>query len=62
MSDCFVRGGDLVATYAQVHARPVRLQVYWRPIPTAHFVDSVAAIDVQVSVQTSLLEANPAAV
>jgi hypothetical protein len=61
VADCFVRGGDLVATYAQVHARPVRLQVYWRA-RAAKPGEMLAAIDVQVSVQTSLLEAYPALV
>ena len=61
VADCFVRGGDLVTTYAQVHARPVRLQVYWRA-RASEPGEVLAAIDVQVSVQTSLLEAYPALV
>jgi hypothetical protein len=60
VSDCFIRGRDLVVTYAQQPACPVRLQVYWRAVDRDDAPDCLAAIDVQVSVQTSLLDAWPA--
>src|SRR5580704_13412395 len=28
--DYYVRGGDLVATYAETPTRPLRAQIYWR--------------------------------
>jgi len=62
VNDCFIRGRDLVVTYAQVFERPVRLQIYWRALGESGAPGCLAAIDVQVSVQTSLLEAWPALV
>jgi len=59
--DCFVRGGDLVVTYPFTHARSVRVQVYWRAVPleTTTSANCLAAIDVQISVQTPLLDSRP---
>jgi hypothetical protein len=60
--DCFVRGGDLVVTYPFTHARSVRVQVYWRAVPlqtTPTAAACLAAIDVQISVQTPLLDSRP---
>jgi hypothetical protein len=62
VSDCFIRGRDLVVTYAQLFERPVRLQIYWRALGESDAPGCLAAVDVQVSVQTSLLEAWPALV
>jgi hypothetical protein len=59
LADCFIRGDDLVVTYAQSPARPVRVQIYWRALPLAESAGFIGAIDVQVSVQTSVLEAQP---
>ena len=59
VADCFPRGRDLAVTYAPAFERPVRLQIYWR---AAEAVDCLAAIDVQVSVQTSLPAAWPAVI
>jgi hypothetical protein len=55
--DSYARVGDLVATYAQTPTRPTRVQVYWRTV--AEIADSAGAeaVDLQVSVQTSLLDA-----
>jgi hypothetical protein len=60
VSDCFIRGRDLVVTYAQQPASPVRLQIYWRAVDGDDAPGCLAAIDLQVSVQTSLLDAWPA--
>lgn len=49
-SDAYTRVGDLVATYPPTAARPMRVQVYWRAVGSA-------SVDLQVSVQTQLLEA-----
>ena len=54
--DCYQRGGDLIATYAQTPERPVRVQVYWRAESAA---DRAPLVDLQVSVQTSLLDSRP---
>jgi hypothetical protein len=54
--DCYPRGGDLIATYAQTPERPVRVQVYWRAESAA---DGAPVVDLQVSVQTSLLDSRP---
>ena len=57
LADCYPRGGDLIATYEQTAARPMRVQIDWR----AAEIDSLAiSIDLQLSVQTSLLDSRPA--
>src|SRR5438045_1907944 len=35
LSDAYVRGADLVATYEQSAARPSRAQIYWRHLQGA---------------------------
>lgn len=56
--DVYVRGSDLVATYGQTAAHPARVQAYWRWREAA--LDAWAALDLEVSVQTSLLDSAPA--
>ncbi len=57
--DCYPRGSDLIATYAQTPERPSRIQIYWRAA-SFHVGDREAAIvDLQVSVQTNLLDSHP---
>ena len=51
--DVFVRGTDLVATYAETAKREVRSQVYWRWTAVN---EKAFAIDVILSVQTSKLD------
>lgn len=56
LSDAFVRGNDLVATYAETNERPFSLQVYWRATigpRGALLLDSI------LSLQTDLLESFP---
>lgn len=57
LSDVFVRGGDLVATYEQTAARPARVQIYWRQIGA--ITSEQLMFDLIVSVQTSLLDSWP---
>ncbi len=56
--ECYVRGGDLVATFPEQAQAAVRAQIYWRaashPIAAA-----LAAIELVASVQTSLLDSCP---
>ncbi|MBI3839597.1 MAG: hypothetical protein HY288_16880 [Planctomycetia bacterium] len=56
--DYYVRGGDLVATYAETPARPLRAQIYWRA-GMQPFDHAIAAIELIASVQTSLLDSRP---
>jgi hypothetical protein len=52
----YVRSGDLIVTYGETSERPLRPQIYWRA--TAHELHgAIAAIELLVSVQTSLLDA-----
>lgn len=51
--ECYQRGSDVVATYAQTPERNVRPQLYWR------FVDP-SALELILSAQTSLLDSQPA--
>jgi hypothetical protein len=56
--DEYVRGGDLVATYADCPARELRSQIYWRA--SSHRTEgAIAAIELVISVQTSLLDSSP---
>jgi hypothetical protein len=55
--DAYVREKDLVVTYEQTDARPFRAQVYWRALPCTH--GASAAIELVLSVQTSLWDSDP---
>ena len=56
--DAYVRGSDLIVTYAETPSRPLRAQVYWRAIESVRR-GTLAAIELVASVQTSLLDACP---
>ena len=56
LTDRFVRGTDLVATYAATTERPFSLQVYWRATTTS---DGAVVLDAILSLQTDLLESFP---
>jgi len=58
--DAWVRGGDLVATYAQSEDRPTRGQVYWRAHLCSKNGQQHPVVDLIASVQTSLLDSDPA--
>lgn len=62
VADVFLRGRDLVVTYAQLQTVPVRLQICCRVQDATEIPGCLAAIDLQVSVQTSLWHAWPALV
>jgi hypothetical protein len=56
--DAYVRGNDLVVTYEQTADRPIRTTLYWRALPEE--ATAGVAVELVVSVQTSLLESRPA--
>jgi hypothetical protein len=62
--DCFVRGDDLVATFEETAEHPLRAQIYWRMLqremPAAGDISPIAGIELIVSVQTHLLDKDPA--
>jgi hypothetical protein len=63
--DCFARGNDFVATYAETAERPFRTQVYWRLVDNdrfggSHRAEPIAALELIVSVQTSRLDIDTA--
>ena len=63
-ADAYVRGRDLVVTYDEVPPNSLRARVYWRALATSDFVrdshaDVIAAFDLILSVNTSLLDNNP---
>lgn len=65
-TDVYVRGTDLVATYDESAERPIRAQAYWRRLEAGQFceghLDSVlVAIELVLSVNTSLLDSDPQA-
>jgi hypothetical protein len=55
--DCYVRGQDLVSTYLQDERRKIRGQLYWRALRCAPA--DWLALELIVSVQTSLLDSDP---
>lgn len=58
--DSYQRGLDLIATYAETPSRPFRVQAYWRCVPDPPGDDADAiAIELQLSVQTPLLDCFP---
>lgn len=56
VTEAYVRGRDLVATYGATMSRPYSLQVYWRVVEP---LGAGAAVEVVVSVQTEFLETHP---
>ena len=61
-ADCDVYGRqlDLIATYAELPERPLRVQTYWRAIEAPVDADvETCAMELQVSVQTPLLDCLP---
>jgi hypothetical protein len=56
--DFYVRGGDLIATYAHRPERAMLAQVYWRAESQTR-PRAIAAVELLVSVQTSLLDSCP---
>ncbi len=57
--DAYVRGRDLVAVYEQTPARPYRATLYWQVLSPESAPGAMLAIELMVSVQTSLLESQP---
>src|SRR5437879_3239000 len=62
----FARGNDLIAIYSERPGHPFRAQIYWRLIPSLFPEDrierlrGVAALELILSIQTSLLDSEPA--
>lgn len=55
--DAYVRGCDLIATFAQTPARPIRPQIYWRALAHENG-QQLGGLELIVSTQTSLLDAD----
>ena len=58
VADAYVRGSDLVASYAGSDAWPYAPQVYWSVPPTSTGA-VLAALGLTVSIQTKLLDTHP---
>jgi hypothetical protein len=64
--DFYSRGNDLVAIYGDAREHPFRAQIYWRLLPPSCFDSadsenqSIAALELILSIQTSLLNSDPA--
>src|SRR5688572_20353473 len=58
VAESYIRGGDLVATYAETGKDKVRPQIYWRSQMAGEGEPS-GAVEVVVSMQTSLLDSDP---
>lgn len=56
VSEAFIRGGDLVVTYAATDKRPTSLQIYWRATVNEQ---GVLLLDTILSLETDLLESFP---
>lgn len=61
IADCYVRGRDLVATYVERPDRPLRPQIYWRPVSAEPNGDqgAPAGLEMIVSLQTNRLDRRP---
>ncbi|MGD9645717.1 MAG: hypothetical protein AB7U73_08395 [Pirellulales bacterium] len=57
--DVYARQDDLVATYATSPGHDVRLQAYWRGATVGAATATAQRVDLQVSVQTALLDSAP---
>ncbi len=55
VSETYVRGADLVATYATTHEGQFRPQVYW----SYRRISTSAGIELTLSMQTELLDSDP---
>jgi hypothetical protein len=58
LADAYVRGRDLVASYAPADGWPFSPQIYWRINPS-DAADELSSLSLLVSVQTHLLETWP---
>jgi len=63
--DAYVRENDLIATFERTQPSPIRAQIYWRLLKPEEFAAEYAgnvhvAFDLIASVNTSLLDSNPA--
>ena len=58
-TEAYVRGIDLVAVYEESESWPVRLDALWRATPPEEPGGLIAAVDLVLSVRTSLLESRP---
>ena len=56
----YVRGADLIATYAALPPQTVQPQIYWRALHESSL--QAVGVELIVSVQTSLLDSNPESV
>ena len=57
VSETYIRGCDLVATYTPSRQRPVRVQIYWRARVSQEI--PAAGMEMILSAQTDLLDSNP---
>jgi hypothetical protein len=59
LADAYVRGNDLVATYAPTVDWPYAPSVYWRVDSIGSDRNTLAALSLLVSIQTDLLDTHP---
>jgi len=58
--DRYIRGDDLVVSYAATEQRPVSLQLCWRAFNDGSSIgESLQGVDLIVSMQTNLLDSDP---
>lgn len=57
LTDAYVRGGDLVATYERIAPATVAPQIYWRA--AWHSRHSAAQVQIVLSMNTDLLDSEP---
>lgn len=58
--ESYVRGPDLIVTYAQLPARTVRPQLYYHALDAAELSDDRSAgVELVIGMQTSLLDSDP---
>ena len=58
LRESYLRGRDLVATYWESDASRFRIEIYWRDV-TDQYSGALAAVELVLSLQTSLLDSQP---
>ena len=59
LTECYARGNDLVTAYQERRAWPVEIDATWRAVRSAGQDGVLGAVELVISVRTSLLESRP---
>ncbi len=60
LQECVIRGQDLMASYGETPEKPIRVEATWRYVPVAPGCGMLAAVELILTVCTSVLDSRPA--